>query len=134
MTENSITYKAIQLMNGVPGVFARKRHGGRFGSGDPDIAGVVNGNAFFCEMKVTGGELTKLQATMLDNWRKSGAKTYVAVYDFKTKDLRVISLHHYVDDSGENWIDFAGPVNKIEGGYIRELNFNGIFPWMQEIG
>ena len=66
LKENDITARVIKMMCTVPGCFARKKFSGRFQSGDPDIAGVINGWAFFVEAKVVGGELSRLQAAMLE--------------------------------------------------------------------
>ena len=126
MNENDVTYKMIKLMNSVSGCHARKRHGGAFTQGDPDIAGVVLGRAFFCEVKVVGGELTKLQAVMLDKWKLAGADTSVAVYNYGARQLRIIQ-------ADGDWADLAGLVDKIEGGRIIALDHNGIFNWVRGI-
>jgi len=128
VNENSVTAKIIKFMCSEPDCHARKRHGGRFGSGEPDIDGCVFGRAFKCEVKVTGGELTKLQATMLDRWRDAGADTTVAVYDRDAKQLRVVHLH-----DSERWIDLAGPVSKIDGGWKYDLTPTGIMNWVHSI-
>ena len=134
MNENAITQKVLRLMNSVPGCYSRKRHGGAFCSGDPDIAGVAYGRAFFCEMKVAGGELSKLQAVMLDKWSAAGADTSVAVYSPETKKIRVIHLHQgCTPEDDEHWVDFAGPIDKIDGGFVWELNPAGVSGWVESI-
>jgi len=134
MVENDVTQKILKMMCSVYGCFARKRHGGAYAQGDPDIAGVVFGRAFFCEMKVTGGELSKLQAEMLDRWAKAGAYTCVAVYDKPTKRLRIIQTSTGVyDEDGEKWRDLAGKVEKIEGGMTIDLDERSVENWVMGI-
>lgn len=103
MKETQITAKIVEHLNGIPGTFAKKRHSGKFGSGDPDIAGCHLGRAFVIETKVAGGELTQLQAIQLERWRKAGAINTLAVFLPETKVLRMITLHHT-----EKWADFTG--------------------------
>lgn len=128
MNENALTQKILKHMNAVPRCFARKRHGGKFGSGDPDIAGVIEGLAFFCEVKLESGTLTKLQAVMLDKWKSAGAETSLAIYDPIKKNLRVVTrlLDTY-------WIAAEGPVKGMPGGLPVELTPDGIQIWLDDI-
>jgi hypothetical protein len=93
MNENAICQKIIKELNAVPLCRARKRHGGKFMSGDPDIAGVYKGRAFFIEVKMENGKLTPLQANQLDAWRATGANTRVAVYDADLKKIKLFRVH-----------------------------------------
>ena len=126
MHENAITYKMIQLMNRIPSCFARKRHGGAFSQGDPDIAGVIKGFAFFCEVKLETGELTKLQAVMLNKWKAAAAYTSVAIYSVETRQLRIISM-----GEGSDWITSAGPIYKLLSGFPVDLNLPSIQRWIE---
>jgi len=137
MNENAITARLIKHMNGIPGCFARKRHGGRFSSGDPDIAGVIDGRAFFVEVKLAGGGLSKLQAVMLDNWRRSGAYTSVVVYNGAAQGLLVTTLIGTPAESGQKWMDRAGSINMLPTyGMLLEnypVDRPGMETWMQSI-
>lgn len=114
MNENAATAKVIKFLNSVDECYARKRHGGKFMSGDPDIAGAARGVAFFIEMKATDGKLTDLQAAMLDRWRAAGAWTAVGVWDDEAKFIGIIRIQ-----SGDKlkWAEIAGPVDKLSVVY-----------------
>lgn len=108
--ENSYTAKLIKVLNRIPDTRAKKRHGGRFQSGDPDVAGVFRGFSFFIEAKVLSGELTPLQAEELERWRGAGAATALAVYaplSSKGMGLRLFTPTHK-----EEWSDLLGPLSK----------------------
>ena len=79
MIETQVTQRLVRLLNTVPGCRAKKRHGGRFQSGDPDIAGSYRGLAFFIEVKFPGGQLTLLQGHELARWAASGAVALLGV-------------------------------------------------------
>ena len=128
MNENSITAKVIKLLNSVPGCFARKRHGGMFSSGDPDIGGVYKGRAFYIEMKVTGGKLSSLQADMMERWSAAGAYTAVGVYDYGTRILRVTRL-----PEGVAWGKYAGPVINVPCGYAHRVDASGVLELLSRI-
>lgn len=104
MKEPQITAKIVAELNSVHDCYAKKRHSGKFGGGgEPDISGCFRGTAFYIETKMLEGAVTPLQAAALEKWRSSGAKTFVAIYDPKSKELKIISL-----DSSESWSDFPG--------------------------
>jgi hypothetical protein len=128
MNENALTQKILKHINSIPRCFARKRHGGAFSQGDPDIAGVIEGLAFFCEVKLETGELTKLQAVMLDKWKFSGAKTFVAIYDFGKRQLRIVSRK-----SSYTWLAIAGPVSRISGGFLVDLTPQSVLSWIETV-
>lgn len=109
MKETEVTARIARGLNGVMDCYARKRPSGKFSSGDPDLAGCFRGKAFFIETKVTGGELTELQAIQLEKWRKAGAKTMLAVYDKVTRVLKFIQL-----SDSEKWDDFSGHAKLVE--------------------
>lgn len=101
MNENAVCQKLIKTLNGIPRCYARKRHGGKFQSGDPDIAGVYTGNAFFIELKMENGTLTSLQRNQLDIWAKAGADTRVGFY---LEDKKAIKLYRASPE--RSWKDF----------------------------
>lgn len=104
MKETEVTARIVKEINSHPAhCYAKKRHSGKFGSGDPDIAGVYLGRAFFIETKVVGGELTQLQAMQLTRWREVGAITALAVYSPETREIKFIMLH-----DSEQWENFTG--------------------------
>ncbi len=104
MKETQVTAKIVEAINSHPvHAYAKKRHSGKFGSGDPDINGVYLGRAFFIETKVVGGELTQLQAIQLTRWREAGAITALAVFNQDSREIKYIMLH-----DSERWDDFTG--------------------------
>lgn len=128
MNENPITAKLISLLNGVPKCRARKRHGGRFQSGDPDVAGCVQGRAFFIEVKMDTGELTKLQAAELERWRESGAATAVAIWIADKKAFQVMR-----PDKTKPWMDLAGKVKipkDIPAEWLRPMSHEAWVEWL----
>ena len=111
MKEPQITASIVAKLNGVEDCFAKKRHSGKFGGGgEPDISGCYLGRSLFIETKMYDGALTLLQAAALERWRKSGAATFVAIYDPVDKMLKIVAL-----DGSESWEEFVG------GKKIREL-------------
>lgn len=111
MKEPQITAKIVAALNGVEDCFSKKRHSGKFGGGgEPDISGCFLGRSLFIETKMRDGALTLLQAAALERWRKSGAATFVAIYDPVDKLLKVVAL-----DDHEEWEQFVG------GKKIREI-------------
>lgn len=72
--EISIVKAIIKWINGQPGCYAEKFHGGAYsGAGKPDIDACMHGHTVKIEVKRVGFEPTKLQAATLDKWRKAGA-------------------------------------------------------------
>ena len=111
MGENALTVKLIKRLNEISGCRARKRHGGKFQSGDPDVAVVYKGHAVYIEVKVLGGALTKLQAFQLARWAEAGATCLLVVFDEKTKLARVLE-----PDTEGLWMSLAERrVDKIPG-------------------
>lgn len=133
MNENAITQKVIGVLNGIADCRAKKRHGGKFQSGEPDIAGCFNGQAFFIEVKLKGGELTKLQATELDKWQDSRAKTAVAVWMPESKNFYLVTADQF---SHDRWIDRAGPasdmINRNEGSTIFGWSADDWVRWLAD--
>lgn len=107
--ENDVTAKLIKVLNSIPLTRAKKRHGGKFQSGEPDIAAVFRGRAVLIEVKLIDGELTRLQAAELDRWAAAGAFCAVAVWNHAQ---RVFSIHR--DRILESWqaLTGAGTLNK----------------------
>lgn len=116
MNEPAVTDKIVKGLNGASDTFARKRHSGKFGSGEPDITGCCLGKAFYIEVKMITGALTLLQAHQLTNWREAGAFTALAIYDPGLKLLKIIQ-----PDESETWDQFVAP------GIIKEL-------WAESLG
>lgn len=85
--EASVTTKLIKHLNSLPNCFARKRHGGAYTSGDPDIHICYCGKTIFIEMKVLEGELSELQAVMMQRWQGAGAVCVLAVWDHENKEF-----------------------------------------------
>ena len=100
--ETKVTASVVKKLNSVIACRAKKRHSGRYGSGDPDVSGVYRGNAFFVEMKKLDGAITELQADELQKWSDAGAETFVGIYDDATRRLALIDLA-----ASETWRDFA---------------------------
>lgn len=138
--ENARTYRLIKVLNSVPGCRAKKRHGGQFQQGDPDVAGVFLGRSFFIEVKVTNGELTSLQATELQKWREAGAATFVAIYHDSDKKLPGTSAVDPLRRAGkfqvvspsysEEWTDLAGRVKEVAGGTYLSFEYHQWSDWL----
>ena len=111
MKEPAVTAKLVQEINGVHGCYAKKRHSGKFQSGEPDITGCYCGHAFYIEVKMITGALTLLQAHQLEKWRDARATVLVAVYNQADKKIKLIELNET-----ERWGDFIGS-NKIKELY-----------------
>ena len=73
MKETAITAKLIQKLNTIPMCHARKRHGSAYMAGDPDVCICYKGQTILIEMKLLAGELSDLQAVMLQRWQDAGA-------------------------------------------------------------
>lgn len=104
MNEPAVTDRIVKALCGTSCTHARKRHSGKFGSGEPDVTGCCIGRAFYIEVKMSRGELSQLQAHQLTNWREAGALTAMAIYDPPTKQLKVVRLC-----DSEAWEQFTGP-------------------------
>ena len=105
MREPAVTDKIVKSLNAVYDCHARKRHSGKYGSGEPDVMGCYCGQAFFIEVKMLDGELTMLQANQLQLWQSARAITAVAIYDPKSKKFMFVRL----DYDKEKWAQFIGP-------------------------
>ena len=92
MHENRVTQRLIRALNTLSGCRAKKRHGGRFQSGEPDIAGVYGGHAFFIEVKMPKGKLTPLQGHELRLWAEARATSLVAVWSPKDEYFLMTSI------------------------------------------
>lgn len=101
MRETAVTTKLVKHLNKIPGCFARKRHGSAYSAGDPDVHICYRGLTLFIEMKVVGGELSELQAIMLQRWQDAGASCILMVWDASKK---VFSTYYRVP----RWADYAG--------------------------
>lgn len=131
MTEPQITTKIVMKLNSEPYCYAKKRHSGKFQSGEPDITGCFNGQAFYIETKMLNGTLTKLQAHQLELWRSSGAQTFVAIYDPEEKELEIIRPDDH--DSWEEIADDKEAVKELwslitsEKAKLKDFNFGRWF-------
>ena len=109
MKETAITTKLIQKLNLLPNCYARKRHGSAYCSGDPDIHICFQGLTIFVEMKVISGELSDLQAVMLQRWQDAGATCILAVYDTTQK-----SFSFFINPAEPcSWKNFVGKVKPL---------------------
>ena len=102
MKETAITAKLVKKLNAIPRCFARKRHGGAFSSGDPDIQVCYKGLTILIEVKVLVGELSELQAVMMQRWQDAGAVCILAVWDAEQKAFAM-----FLD---KTWKEYAGKV------------------------
>lgn len=114
--ENARTYRLVKVFNGITGCRARKRHGGQFQSGDPDVAGVYYGHAFFIEVKVAAGALTPLQAEELNKWKAAGGITAMAVYHDNKESVRKGEFKVFTLNPSENWDTMVGSAKNKVGG------------------
>lgn len=74
--ESLVVKRILAFLNGLEGCYARKVHGGAYGTnGEPDIDGCRYGRAFKFEVKAPGREnmLTPLQVRALQRWEDAGA-------------------------------------------------------------
>ena len=85
--ESSITRSILDMLNGIPGCYAIKTHGGLFSQGQPDIVGAINGQMFAWEIKRPGGKATPLQMAILSKWTSAGVKTEVVTSLTEAKEL-----------------------------------------------
>jgi len=74
--ETKLVKKMLAKINGMDGCEARKVHGSRYSSGEPDIDAVLWGIPLKVEVKaLSGGKPTPLQEARLRAWHKAGAIT-----------------------------------------------------------
>lgn len=76
--EKTIVKAILAWLNGLPGCYARKRHGSMANPGEPDITACLSGRRIEIEVKRPGGKATALQLHQLEQWRKAGAVAFVA--------------------------------------------------------
>lgn len=107
MKETEITSRIVRALNQIPVCFARKRHGGAFSSGEPDVGGVIKGRAFYLEVKrYPEGELTPLQAAMLNRIHKAGGISILGLWTpGLNKEIRVRSPIPL--DTGFDWHQYG---------------------------
>ena len=119
MHENQVTQRLIRALNSLPGCRAKKRHGGKFQSGDPDIAGAYQGHAFFIEVKLPKGKLTPLQEHELKLWDKAGATSLIAVWFQESQNFWLTHIRErgnysaLQDTAGKGTSDFSGVYIKL---------------------
>ena len=123
MNENAKTAKLIKILNQIPQCYAQKRHGGRFQSGDPDVAGTYRGKSFFIECKELGGTLTALQADKLSRHAYAGAAALVAIYVGENTRVCYPTLP-------ESWGRLVGPVKNMRGDNF-PLDIVGVQTWLE---
>lgn len=86
-TEKSIVNAILKYLNSLERTRARKIHGGPYMAGWPDILAVKDGQAYFFEVKRTGGHPTKLQLYELGEWMSAGATVAVVT---SVEDVRAV--------------------------------------------
>ena len=106
MNENTITTKLIKVLNTIPNCYARKQHGGMFSSGDPDINACIDGHSLKIEVKVSGGELSALQAEQMEKWSGANSIVMLAIWDYADKSFTVYS-------SAQDWRQLVGKCKNI---------------------
>jgi len=75
--EKPITRSILKWLNSLPSCKALKMHGSPFSySGEPDIAGCLDGVAFHIEVKAPGKKPTPLQYQRLAEWKEAGALSF----------------------------------------------------------
>ncbi len=122
MTKESTTTKnLLDELKKVPKIWVKKRHGSAYSTGEPDIAGVYKGKAFFIEVKrFEDGELSKLQAYTLRDLALAGSYCGLYAWDHKNKIFRVADqLHSSV------WPDLVGKTRMILGDGFKTVNMDG---------
>lgn len=85
--EKSIVDGILRWLKTIPGCYAEKRHGSRFGAGRPDITGCIGGRRFEIEVKRPGRKATGLQQEVLGRWRKAGAVAGVVTSRAEAEEL-----------------------------------------------
>lgn len=130
MRETQVTAKLVKALNAIPGCCARKRHGSAYTSGDPDVSVVYRGHAIFIEMKMLDGELSDLQAVMLERWQQAGATCVLGVWDPEQK-----AYAFFVGP--KIWQDYVGKIksrviNPINGEYTNSRD-NGLADFLKGI-
>ena len=73
--ESAVVAKIVKTLNKLPATYVRKVHGGRYGSGWPDVVGSMHGRMLALEVKraKTGYGATPLQLKELERWSEAGA-------------------------------------------------------------
>lgn len=124
MKETNVTAKLIKHINALPQCFARKRHGGAYTSGDPDIHICFRGVTIFIEMKLMAGELSDLQAVMMQRWQNAGAVCVLGVWDAEQKCFAFFT--------NCDWKKYVGKVKK----HVDMINsgeyFNARYPQLED--
>ena len=78
MKESDIVAAILRCLRTVPGCFAWKTHGGRYGTaGIPDIIACVEGRFFAFEVKTESGKVTPLQAATIQKILAAGGMAAV---------------------------------------------------------
>ena len=76
--ESDIVAAILRYLRTVPGCFAWKTHGGRYGTaGIPDIIACVEGRFFAFEVKTESGKVTPLQAATIQKILAAGGMAAV---------------------------------------------------------
>ena len=76
--ESDIVAAILRYLRTVPGCFAWKTHGGRYGTaGIPDIIACVEGRFFAFEVKTESGKVTPLQAATIQKILVAGGMAAV---------------------------------------------------------
>lgn len=80
MDEAEIVRRMIKRLNGLPGVYCLRTHGGAFQQkGTPDILGAARGHFFAIEAKKSAREQpTEAQQYTLKKFRQAGGKTFTS--------------------------------------------------------
>ena len=74
MRETALKNKVLEYLNSLPGCKAIKIHGNAYTeAGTPDIAGCINGRAFWIELKEPGKTPTLIQRKRISEWLAAGA-------------------------------------------------------------
>lgn len=76
-SEKSLVKKILAYLKSIPGCYARKRHGGAFNPGEPDITGCLEGWRLEFEVKLEGNPATPRQRAELRRWEAAGSITGV---------------------------------------------------------
>lgn len=118
--ETTTTRKLIDELKKVPKLWIKKRHGSAYSTGEPDIAGVYKGKAFFIEVKrFEDGELTKLQGITLKDLAQAGAYCGLYAWDHTHKFFRMIDrLPH------SSWSEYIGKTRHTLGSGFRTVNMD----------
>lgn len=88
--EASIVKRILHYLNGLDDCYARKVHGGAYGTnGEPDLDICLKGRAIKLEVKAPGREntVTEMQFKALAKWGKAGAIVGVVTSLEEVKEL-----------------------------------------------